>query len=68
MEQGNTTANIYESPISKTLDVWPLAGAYSLRWGCDETGEMWVAVEDGDGECKSAITYREYLGMEAERT
>ncbi len=68
MEPGETMNKINESPISKTLDVWPLVGAYSLRWGCDETGEMWVAVEDGDGECRSAVTYKEYLGMEAERT
>ena len=67
MEMGNTMKRAYESPIRRTWDIWPLAGEYSLRWGCDETGEMWVAVEDGDGECESAITYREYLAFETER-
>ena len=52
------------SPIQQTLETWPLAGTYQMRWGRDETGELWVAVENRDGECEAALPYQTYLNME----
>ena len=53
-----------KSPIKKTLDKWPLAGTYTLRWGKDSEGAMWVAVENRTGDCQYALPYQEYLDME----
>ena len=50
-----------ESPISESLDVWPLAGQYHLRWGKDQDGVMWVAVENQDNDCRFYQKYDEYL-------
>lgn len=55
---------IVESPITSTNEVWPLAGEFVLRWGCDPGGEMWVAVENPDGGCIGYLPYREYLEQE----
>jgi hypothetical protein len=56
-----------ESPITETLDTWPLAGDHTLRWGRDADGAMWVAVENGAGACRSYLPYLEYLEMEQMR-
>lgn len=53
------------SPIIETLDTWPLANAHKLRWGSDLDGQLWVAVENREGECESVLPYRDYLDMEA---
>ncbi len=50
-----------DSPIQETLDVWPLAGAYHLRWGTDTEGTMWVAVENEYDNCRFFQKYDEYL-------
>ncbi len=50
-----------DSPIKETLDVWPLAGTYHLRWGTDDEGTMWVAVENEDDNCRFYQKYDEYL-------
>ena len=52
------------SPIIETLETWPLAGAYRLRWGQDAGGDLWVAVENGQGDCESVVPYQAYLDME----
>ena len=49
------------SPITTTLDRWPLTGVFSLTWGCDALGELWVAVENSKGECRAFLPYEDYL-------
>lgn len=53
----------FVSPIRETLETWPLAGAYRMRWGADEAGEMWVTVENRDGDCEAVLPYRTYIEM-----
>jgi hypothetical protein len=55
------------SPITETLETWPLAGTYQMRWGRDDAGELWVAVVNRDGTCEAALPYRTYLDMEQSR-
>ena len=57
-----------ESPIIETLDTWPLAGAYHMRWGRDGEGDLWVAVESADGRCEAILPYQTYLDMEESRS
>jgi hypothetical protein len=57
-----------DSPITQTLQTWPLAGEYHMRWGRDEEGEMWVVVESPEGQCKAALPYQTYLDLEESRS
>jgi hypothetical protein len=56
------------SPITQTLETWPLAGEYRMRWGRDPEGGMWVAVESADGKCEGVLPYQTYLDMERSRS
>ena len=53
------------NPIVETLEYWPLAGSFRMRWGQDASGEMWVAVENARGDCQFLLPYQDYLDMES---
>lgn len=52
------------SPISETLATWPLAGTHRMRWGQDQEGGLWVAVETERGDCQTVMPYQSYLEIE----
>ncbi len=52
---------VTDSPIILTLETWPLAGRFRLAWGSDESGQLWVAVQNADGECRGVLPYKDYL-------
>ncbi len=56
---------LLDSPITLTLQTWPLAGRFHLAWGSDESGQLWVAVRNAEGECRGVLPYKDYLEQAA---
>ncbi len=55
------------SPIVEIIETWPLENEYHMRWGRDDVGQLWVAVENDKGVCEGYLLYREYLTGRRER-
>ena len=54
----------FDSPITDTIETWPLAGTYQMKWGRDGGGQLWVSVENHRDECEAFLPYQDYLDME----